>query len=70
MAWLAALTFAVISAGVAWFVWTLTSNLTPQPEYPTVMTDTMRLLGGLIALAAALFGTILLGYALISYAGW
>ena len=70
MAWLAALTFAVISLGAAWFVWTLTANLTAQPEYPTIMTDTMRLIGGLIAVSAGIFGVILLGYAVIGYAGW
>lgn len=70
MTWLALLTFAVISLAVAAFVSALVANLEPQPEYPTVMTDTIRVIGGLIAVAAGVFGAILLGYAAGSYLGW
>ncbi|WP_276252637.1 hypothetical protein [Halomontanus rarus] len=70
MAWLALLTFAVISLGVAAFVATLVASLEPQPEYPTVMTDTIRVIGGLIAVSAGVFGAILLGFAVSSYLGW
>ena len=68
MAWLAALTFGVVSLGTGWFVYTLVSNLEPMPEYPTIMVDTMRLIGALIAVAGATFGLILTGYGLVGYA--
>lgn len=67
MAWFAALSFAVISLGVGWFVYALTANLEPQPEYPTIMTDMMRLIGTLVALSAGICGAIMLGYAAILY---
>ncbi|MCU4740835.1 hypothetical protein [Natronoglomus mannanivorans] len=70
MSWLAALTFAVISLSVAAFVSTLVASLEPQPEYPTIMTDTIRVIGGLIAVSAGAFGAILLGYAVVSYLRW
>ena len=70
MAWLAALTFATFSLGAAWLAWTLSSNLEPQPEYPTVMTDTFRVIGGLIALGGAGLGVFFLGYAVVAYVGW
>lgn len=67
MTWFAALSFAVISLCVGWFVYTLTTNLEPQPEYPTVMTNAMRFIGSLIAASAGVFGAILLGYAAMLY---
>lgn len=70
MTWLALSTFAVISLAVAAFVATLVASLEPQPEYPTVMTDTIRVIGGLIAVSAGVFGAILLGSAVGSYLGW
>ncbi|GAB3019032.1 hypothetical protein [Natronobiforma cellulositropha] len=69
MAWLAALTFAVVALAGAWLAWTLTANLTAQPEYPTIMTDTMRVLGGTIAVGGAALGVVFLVYAVRAYFG-
>lgn len=70
MTWLAALTFAVISLGVAAFVYALIANLEPQPEYSPVMTQALRALGALIAACGAFFGGVLLVYATSTYVGW
>lgn len=70
MTWIASLAFAAVSLAAAWVGWTLSANLEPQPEYPTVMTDTIRLIGLLIAVCGAVLGVILLGNAVVEYVGW
>ena len=67
MSWFSAGAFAVISFGVAAFTYTLTTHIEPQPEYPVVMTKTMRLIGFAITMTAAVFGLLMLGYAGIQY---
>ncbi|MFP8956029.1 hypothetical protein ACLI4Y_04820 [Natrialbaceae archaeon A-CW3] len=69
MATLAALTFGFFALGAGALAYVLTSNLEHQPEYPTLMTDGMRLIGVLIALAGGGLGVILLGYAILEYVG-
>ncbi|MFP9191834.1 hypothetical protein ACLI4Q_09285 [Natrialbaceae archaeon A-CW1-1] len=69
MATLATLTFGLFALGVGTLAYVLTANLERQPEYPTLMTDGMRLIGLLIALAGGGLGVIFLGYSVISYVG-
>ncbi len=69
MSWFSAGAFAVIALGVAAFTYTLTTNIEPQPEYPVVMTKTMRLIGFAITTAAVVFALIMFGYAGLQY-GW
>lgn len=67
MATLAALTFGLIALGTGVFIAVLTSNLERQPEYPTLLTDAMRLIGSLISLASLALGVIFLAYAVVAY---
>ncbi|MCU4751794.1 hypothetical protein OB919_07335 [Halobacteria archaeon AArc-curdl1] len=67
MATLAALTFGLIALGTGVFIAVLTHNLERQPEYPTLLTDAMRLIGSLISLASLALGVIFLAYAVVAY---
>lgn len=66
MARLAILIFALAAFGAAALAYTLTAHLEYQPEYSSVMTDGMRVIGSLIALFAALCGIVLVGYVLLA----
>ena len=67
MSWFASSAFAVVAFGIAAFTYTLASNIDPQPEYPVVMTKTMRLIGFAITLTAAVFGLVMLVDAGLQY---
>lgn len=69
MAWLAAFSFAVLSFVAALGTYFLTSNIEPQPEYPRLMSATLRLIGTGIAVAGVVFAAVLLSYAGIAYFG-
>ncbi|MFC6769567.1 hypothetical protein [Natrinema soli] len=66
MTWAATATFGLCSIGAGAFISVLVANLEPQPEYPALMTDLLRLLGIAIAVAALGIGPVFLvaaGYA-------
>ncbi|MFC7233026.1 hypothetical protein ACFQMM_19725 [Saliphagus sp. GCM10025308] len=69
MSTLAFLTFGCFALGASALVFVLVANLEPQPEYPPIMTTTMRIIGGLIALSGGVLGFVFLGYAFLSYTG-
>ncbi|OLZ41731.1 hypothetical protein A6E15_12380 [Natrinema saccharevitans] len=52
MSWLGPAIAGLCGLGVGAFVSVLVANLEPQPEYPTLLTDLVRLLGTAIAVAA------------------
>ena len=60
MTWAATATFGLCSVGTGAFVYVLVANLEPQPEYPTLMTDLLRLLGIGIAICAVGIGMVFL----------
>ncbi|WP_408959309.1 hypothetical protein [Natrinema sp. 74] len=68
MTWAATATFGLCSVGVGAFIYVLIANLEPQPEYPELMTDALRLIGLGIALAAVAIGIVFLWSAGQAYA--
>ena len=69
MGWLAAAAVGTFIAGTGAFVLVLVANVEPQPEYPTLMTDLLRLIGTVIALCGILIGAAFLYAAGAAYAG-
>ncbi|PGF15259.1 hypothetical protein CP556_03360 [Natrinema sp. CBA1119] len=60
MTWAVTATFGLCSIGAGAFIYVLVANLEPQPEYPELMTDLLRLLGLAIAVAALGIGLVFL----------
>ncbi|MGQ3412012.1 hypothetical protein [Natrinema versiforme] len=60
MTWAAPAVFGLCAVGVGTFVYVLVANLEPQPEYPELMTDLLRLLGFAIAACAVGIGIVFL----------
>lgn len=69
MGWIPLATFGTVAAGAGVFCYVLVRNLEPQPEYPALMTDVMRLLGFGIALVGIGIGAVFLAAAASVYAG-
>lgn len=61
-----AFAMAVLSVGASAFVYVLAANLETQPEYPGIATTAMRVVGGFVAAIGAVFGAVLLGYAVLA----
>lgn len=60
MGWLPLATFGLFAAGAGVFCYVLVANIEPQPEYPELMTDLVRLVGFAIALVGIAIGTVFL----------
>ncbi|MDS0473918.1 hypothetical protein [Natrinema sp. 1APR25-10V2] len=60
MTWAATAVFGLCSVGMGAFVYVLVANIEPQPEYPELMTDALRLVGLAIAIAAVGIGVVFL----------
>lgn len=56
MSWFGPAIAGLCALGVGAFVSVLVANLEPQPEYPTLLTDLLRLLGAAIAVAVLAVG--------------
>lgn len=69
MSWLPLATFGLFAAGAGAFCYVLVANVEPQPEYPELMTDLVRLLGFGIALCGLVVGAAFLRAAAIAYPG-
>lgn len=69
MDWLAPATFGLFAAGAGLLCYVLVANLEPQPEYPELMTDLMRLLGAGIAICGLAIGAVFLYAAAGMYTG-
>ncbi|WP_244879975.1 hypothetical protein [Natronorubrum tibetense] len=69
MAWLAPATFGLFAAGAGTLCYVLVANLEPQPEYPALMTDLMRLLRAGIAICGLAIGGVFLYAAAGLYLG-
>ncbi|ELY58990.1 hypothetical protein [Natronolimnohabitans innermongolicus] len=69
MEWLPQATFGAFAAGAGVFCYVLVANLEPQPEYPELMTDLMRLVGIGIALCGLVIGAVFLRAAASIYVG-
>ena len=61
-----AFAMGALSVGASAFVYVLTANLESQPEYPELATAAMRVVGGFVAAIGAVFGAVLLGYAIVA----
>lgn len=60
MTWAGPAVFGLFAVGTGVFVYVLVANLEPQPEYPELMTDLLRLLGFAIAVCAVGIGLVFL----------
>lgn len=60
MTWFGAATVGCCAVGVGVFVAVLVANLEPQPEYPALMTDLLRLIGLAVAVCAIGIGLVFL----------
>ncbi|WP_254763268.1 hypothetical protein [Natrinema marinum] len=60
MTWAVTAALGLFSVGIGAFVYVLVSNLEPQPEYPELMTDALRLVGLAVATAAVGIGIVFL----------
>ena len=69
MGWIPLATFGLFAAGAGVFCCILVANIDPQPEYPELMTDLMRLLGIGIAVCGLAVGAAFLRAAAIAYTG-
>ncbi|WP_137291388.1 hypothetical protein [Natronorubrum halophilum] len=69
MEWVPPAAFGLFAAAVGVFCSVLVANLEPQPEYPKLMTDLMRLLGTGIAICGLAIGTVFLSAAVGAYVG-
>ena len=67
MGWLAPATFGCFAAAGGVLCYVLVGNIEPQPEYPELMTDLIRLLGAAIALGGLLVGAAFLRAAVTAY---
>lgn len=67
MSWLPLATFGLFAAGGGVLCYVLVANLEPQPEYPELMTDLVRLLGLGIALGGLAIGAVFLRAAAGAY---
>ena len=68
MAWAATALFGLLSVGIGAFIYVLVANIEPQPEYPELLTDAVRLVGLAIVLAAVGIGIAFLVAAGQAYA--
>ncbi|SER70502.1 hypothetical protein [Natrinema salaciae] len=66
MTWVGTATFGLLSVGAGAFVYVLVANLEPQPEYPALMTDLLRLLGLVIAICGVVVGAAFLAVAAVA----
>ncbi|MFC4543969.1 hypothetical protein ACFO5R_18740 [Halosolutus amylolyticus] len=69
MGWLTAAAVGTFIAGTGAFVLVLVANIEPQPEYPTLMTDLVRLIGAAIGLCGIAIGAAFLLAAGAAYTG-
>lgn len=69
MTWAATAVFGLFSVGAGAFIYVLVANLEPQPEYPVLMTDLLRLIGIAIALCSVAIGAVFLFAAGFDYVG-
>ncbi len=60
MTWAATAVFGLCSVAMGAFVYVLVANIEPQPEYPELMTDALRLVGLVISIAAVGIGVVFL----------
>ncbi|WP_226005661.1 hypothetical protein [Natrinema salinisoli] len=60
MTWAATAVFGLCSVATGLFIYVLVANLEPQPEYPELMTDLLRVLGLAIAVCAVAIGVVFL----------
>lgn len=68
MTWAATATFGLLFVGTGAFVAVLVANIEPQPEYPALLTDAVRLVGLAIAITAVGIGIVFLVSAGRAYA--
>lgn len=69
MSWVPLATFGLFAASGGVLCYVLVANLEPQPEYPELMTDLMRLLGIGIAICGLAIGAVFLYAAAGVYTG-
>ena len=69
MSWVPLATFGFFAAGGGVLCYVLVANLEPQPEYPELMTDLMRLLGLAIAVCGLAIGAVFFHAAAGAYTG-
>ena len=69
MGWVTAAVVGTFIVGTGAFVLVLVANIERQPEYPSLMTELLRLIGAAIALCGILIGVAFLVAAGAAYAG-
>ena len=69
MGWLTAVSLGFLLIGMGVLIATVLRHLEPQPEYPLIMYDGLRIIGAVIIFGTLVTGTYFLAYGLWSYGG-